>query len=138
MKKHGSADGIREAAAKRAAAAAKRAATKQQHCDTRTAELAAALSREGLDIHSDSSLCTKYVRHGPTPEWPLDAVVRRTAQMRFLHESTNYGSVLRRTRDEHHCRGQYDEKEIEQEAESKVLADVGGWPSRWPWPLPST
>jgi hypothetical protein len=136
LKKHGSASGVFHAAAKRDAAATKRARTKAKKAKDRKAELAAALQRYGLTIRSDSFLCKNYLAHGATAEWSLDRVVRRMAEMRFLHDHTDYSSVLSRIRDEYRQnRERYDAQETAEQAESEVVCNLpeGDWPEQWPW-----
>lgn len=102
--------------------------------------LVEALKTQGLSLRSDSKLCKDYINFGECGEWTITNVVQRMAQMRFLHDFTNYG-------------GQCD-KEIEAELAYKGnLSSVGGsqeicagveeevlttlpsgtWPWRWPW-----
>jgi hypothetical protein len=56
------------------------------------------------------------------------------AQMRFLHEHTSYGTVLRRVRNQHkEFGGRWDAQETADEAEQRVLRAIGGYPAVWPW-----
>jgi hypothetical protein len=145
LNKHGGPEGIRAAADKRDAAAEKRRTTlaaneKQRRAaqlamsELRHSELATALHSFGLKIRGDSFLCSQYIREGPTWDWPLQNVVRRMAEMKFLHEYTNYASALQCIRDDYRAEGRWwNRHETEAEAEHLVIRQHGGWPAIWPW-----
>ena len=131
---HGGRAGLDAARVKREARAKRMADARGARTADRRAELAAALKAQGLKIRSDSWLCDQYLKHGPTAQWPLQAVVRRMGEMRYLHEHTNYGTVLRRVRNQYKEYGErWDAQETADEAEQRVLRGAGGYPAVWPW-----
>lgn len=133
-KKHGGDDGIRRAVRKRAERSAKARNTREAKKDDRRGTLEAALAEQGLRIRSDSFLCDNYLKHGETPQWSLQTVVRRMAQMKFLHEYTRYQWHMGNIRQEYRDMGdRYEVEELRGEAEHRALRDVHGWPMRWPW-----
>ena len=93
----------------------------------RRAKLQRALSALSLPLLDSSFLCRHYIQTNDfVPEWPtLDDVVRRMAEMHFLHEWTHYHRVL--------ARSERQEPAVWRRAEATVLRDLGGWPSEWPW-----
>ena len=134
LAKHGSRRGVRLAAEKRAAAAAKRAHTMAESAERREHQLTLALDRIGLSTRGDSFLCKTFVARGPTREWSLEAVVERMAQMKFLHEYTDFRRTLGAIRNAYKAEGAWwDARETEREAEHVVLRKRRGWPSPWPW-----
>ena len=132
--KHGGPVGVEEAAAKRFAQAERRRNTVKAKSEERRAQLEAALGVFRLELRSDSSLCNEFIRCAGRCDWTIDRVVRRMAEMRFLHEHTSYRNVLHDIRDEYRDMGErWDAKETAREAEALAVARVGGWPARWPW-----
>ena len=55
------------------------------------------------------------------------------AEMKYLHEYTKYGKILRRIRDDIRSIGErWDAEETAEEAEQQALPH-GGYPAVWPW-----
>ena len=78
--------------------ATKSKATKEKKAtrrEVRTAELKAALEMEGLELRSDSKLCQNYVDNKLHESWTIKAVVAMCAEMRWLHNHTNYPQLLK-------------------------------------------
>lgn len=130
---HGGRVGLDAARAKRADRSQRAASAAAQRTSDRRTELSAALAAQGLKLRSDSWLCEQYLKHGPTAEWPLAAVVRRMAQMKYLHEHTDYRNILRDIRNDiRECGERWDAVETAEDAEQQALPR-GGYPAVWPW-----
>lgn len=104
----------------------------------REAVLSAALAEKGLKIRRDGFLCTTYLKHGETPEWPLDAIVRRMCEIRFLYDYTPYEQLYAQMLEWARCEKpekEVNKKEIQKMAEESILSTLVGktWPARWPW-----
>ena len=133
LRLHGGRIGLDAARAKRAERSQRAASAAAQRTSDRRSELSAALAAQGLKLRSDSWLCEQYLKHGPTAEWPLAAVVRRMAQMKYLHEHTNYRDILRAIRNDiRECGERWDAVETAEDAEQQALPP-GGYPAVWPW-----
>jgi hypothetical protein len=134
IRKHGSAHGVQLAVEKRARSAKKRAQTARSKAAGYMNALVRALDDMGLTLRRDSSLCDQFLQTGPTIQWPLAAVAERMAQMKFLHENTNYRHILWRIRFGYREMGEwYNASETAEEAEHEAVLQSGGWPRQWPW-----
>ena len=133
LRLHGGRVGLDAAREKRAERSQRAASAAAQRTSDRRAELTAALAAQGLTRRSDSWLCEQYLKRGPTAEWPLEAVVRRMAQMKYLHEHTDYRAILRDIRNDiRECGERWDAVETAEDAEQQALPP-GGYPAVWPW-----
>ncbi len=135
LRTHGGQAGLE---ARRTSKAARSEALKQgrvRRSGDRESELSAALAQQGLKLRSDSWLCDQYLKHGPTHEWPLSAVVRRMGEMKYLHEYTDYRSKLEAVRDNYRMMHErWSPGETEAIAEEEALeVGTGDYPDVWPW-----
>lgn len=93
-----------------------------------------ALQEKGLMVRMDGFLCTSYIKRGDTPEWPLETVVRRMCEIRYLYDYTAYSVVYEMLREREDA--QYLSKlDIQKRAETIILNHLPGktWPAQWPW-----
>lgn len=101
---------------------------------TRRNILERALQEKGLTVRMDGFLCTSYIKRGETPEWPLEAVVQRMCEIRFLYDYTAYSVVyeMLRERDDAQNANKLD---VQKRAETIILNHLHGktWPAQWPW-----
>lgn len=81
------------------------------------------LASKGLVYRDDSSLCKKFVDGTLVPEWSVDDVVNRMAQMKYLFEYTDFQKYY----------GDVKDKMTFDQAEADILKNVGGYPPKWPW-----
>lgn len=100
-------------------------------CSGRRRQLRRELGALGLPLLDNSFLCRLYIQgDGFLPEWPtFDSVVRRMAEMHFLHEWTPYHERIAQLERDTAFRGGL----LWRRAEELVLGRVGGWPPEWPW-----
>lgn len=106
----------------------------------RRASLGSALGELNLSIPVHSRLCERYVAGHPTSpnymgkRWELSEVVVRVAQLKWLHEHTDYRRRCDAVADELRDAGvNLREIEFTFGVEEEIVAELGGWPKRWPW-----
>lgn len=82
-----------------------------------------ALTKQGLDLSCVRYNPVIYYTYQRSPS-NAEAVARRLAEIRYLHEYTCYSELICRS----HARG------CEQlRIENIILSSIGGWPRTWPW-----
>jgi hypothetical protein len=123
--------------------------TKEKKKAERKERLVAALTAAGLELRGDSSLCDGYIegtlRDDRDNSWDIDSIVKRMCEMKYLYEYCNFNEVYKECKKQREKERDYDREygyrdwaddyreTIFEEAESQVLANVGGYPKVFPW-----
>ena len=87
-------------------------------CERRRSFLQSVMQKVGMEIRKDSELCKLFIAYGNPP---IDFVVSRMANMKFLFEYCDFEKVRRK------IYGSFKDKEV------YVLGGVGGYPRVYPW-----
>lgn len=112
----------------------------------RRKSLSSALGEINLSIPNHSGLCNRYIEgHPKNPNylgkrWELLEVVARVAQLKWLHEFTDYRRRCDAAANELRDDGvNLRDINFKFGVEEEIVAERGGWPKRWPWlPEPSS
>ena len=57
----------------------------------------------GLEgIRGDSAICADYIENGDNSEWTIDSISEVMLEMEFYYKKTDYGQILRQTRNYYH------------------------------------
>ena len=101
--------------------------------ENRKEKLIIALAIKGLKLRADSSLCENYISNGRDD---IDYVVERMCQMKYLFEYHDFHKYLDEAHKEHRNmrkEGYYPDCSPFDDAEEKLLDDIGGYPDVFPW-----
>mmetsp|Transcript_5627 Transcript_5627/g.19277 ORF Transcript_5627/g.19277 Transcript_5627/m.19277 type:complete len:303 (+) Transcript_5627:1281-2189(+) len=104
---------------------------------TRREELEAALEAQGCTLRRDSALCSAYISGCPKPGYrEPEAIARRMAEMRYLHNHTRYSDIMhekwQEAKRELGWIKEDDKEMIRDMAESRAIGK-SGYPAVWPW-----
>ena len=155
--KYGGENGLALERTRRQERAAKRRRTAERisQIPSRRVEIIDALKAVGLELRPDSKLCQRYIEDGVGEGWTVAKIVRRMAEMRFLHDHTKYTQILdsqsystyesakeyytdHRGKERYYDpRKDYERKDDAENdrrvSEAQAVRRVGGWPKVWPW-----